>query len=172
MAPQLMESSVAQLSELEIEFGVRPAHPFNHLPTQFHRRGKRLGVPAKDVAKVDVEKVAVMCEEKVIEVAVPNPQEVGNDAVAGARTDVGIHHFRGDAVWAGLAGCNVAEEVEDPPVDTQHLREGSGVGGIREEKKGQVCLGVLSKVKEKCLPCQSGEREREGETEGDRENEW
>lgn len=123
MATQLLEGSVAQLSELQVELGVCPAHPLHHLPTQFHWRRERLGVAAKDVAKVDVEEVAIVCKEKVIEVAVPNPQEVGDDAVAGTGADVSLHHFRGDAVRAGLTRCNVAEEVEDPPINTQHLGE-------------------------------------------------
>ena len=53
----------------------------------------RLWVPSEDVPEVDVEELAGLCDQEVVQVAVADAQEVGDDAVAGARLDVVAHHL-------------------------------------------------------------------------------
>ena len=98
MTPQLVEGSITQLAELQVELRVRAPHALHHLTAQLHRRRQRFWVPAKDVPEVDMEEVSIACEKQVVEMTVPDPQQVGDDTVASTRTDVSVHHLWGNAI--------------------------------------------------------------------------
>lgn len=55
--PEVQEGGVALLPELVVLLALHASHPLHHLFTQLHGRRQRFGVPAQDVAKVDVEEL-------------------------------------------------------------------------------------------------------------------
>ncbi len=91
----------------------RRAHALDHLLAEFHLRREGLRVPAEDVAEVGVEEVPVGRQEEVVEVAVADAEEVGDDAVSGAGFDVGVHGGGADAQVGGRVGVVGAEVGED-----------------------------------------------------------
>lgn len=57
LPPEVQEGGVALLPELLVLLALHAAHPLHHLFAQLHGRRQRLGVPAQDVAEVDVEEL-------------------------------------------------------------------------------------------------------------------
>ena len=112
----------------------------------------RLGVSAQDVAKVDVKQFSSLGHEEVVQVSVPDPQQVGDDAIAGAALDVVTHDFGGDAEGPRLAGCRGPEKVLDGPLGSKDLGDGSPIdeldesvagGGGEDGVRGQLQVEVL-----------------------------
>ena len=64
--------------------GAGAAEALDHLLGDLDQRRERLRVAAQDEAEVDVEEVAVGAEQEVLQVPVPDPEDVGDDAVARA----------------------------------------------------------------------------------------
>lgn len=75
------ESSVAELPELLVVLGMYASHSFDHLFAEFHGRRQRLRIAAEDVAEVDVKELARSGQHQVVQMAVADAQQVGNDAV-------------------------------------------------------------------------------------------
>lgn len=53
----MKEGGVALLPELLVLLALHASHPLHHLFTQLHGWRQRLGVPAQNVAEVDVEEL-------------------------------------------------------------------------------------------------------------------
>ena len=56
-----------------------------HLLAQLHGRRERFWVSSQDVAKVDMDEVSCLWEEKVVQVSVAHSQQVGDHTVASYR---------------------------------------------------------------------------------------
>lgn len=94
-------------------FGADAAHRVHHLLAQLHGGRQRFGVSPQNVPEINVEQLAVLCEQQVVQVSVSDTQQVGYDAVAGARLHVGVHDVGHYAVRAVLLGVVLLEVVLD-----------------------------------------------------------
>ena len=106
----MQEGGVALLPELLVLLALHAPHPLHHLLAQLHGGGQRFGVPAQDVAEVNVEEfpcrrrecsselfqelgfkhrvkedvcLTRLRQEQIVQMSVPDSQDVGDDAVAG-----------------------------------------------------------------------------------------
>ena len=75
MLAQMVKRQAAMTSEGLITFALCAAHAFDHLSPDLHRRkGVELGVRSQDVAKVNVEEMAVLRQHDILQMSVPNAQ--------------------------------------------------------------------------------------------------
>ena len=71
------------LPELLVLWAPRATHGLHHLLVELHGRREELGIPAEDVAKVNVNQVTCVRQQEVVKVTVSDAQQVGNHTVAG-----------------------------------------------------------------------------------------
>ncbi|RUS22931.1 hypothetical protein BC937DRAFT_94860 [Endogone sp. FLAS-F59071] len=57
-------------------------HGLDHFFAEFHGWWERFWIAAENEPKVDVEEVAVRGEKEIVEVAVANTEEIGDNAIA------------------------------------------------------------------------------------------
>ena len=87
MSPQMEKSSVTEFLKLLVVLRVHAAHSFHHLSAQFHGRRERFRVAAQNVAEVDVEQFAALCEQQIVQMAITHSQQICDDAVAGCKNE-------------------------------------------------------------------------------------
>ena len=70
-------------SELLVLQTARPAHGLHHFLVKFHGRWKHLRVMTKDVAKIDMNQMPRVGEQKVIQVPIPHTKKISDHTVTG-----------------------------------------------------------------------------------------
>lgn len=76
------EGTVAVLPEPLVLHTAGTTHGLHHLLVQLHGRGKYLGVTPQNIAKVHMDQVTSIREEKVVKVTITHTQQICNDTVA------------------------------------------------------------------------------------------
>ena len=76
------------MPKLLILFAILSAKSVRDVPAEFDKWGQGLRITAQDVPEVDMEEAAVRRQHEVVMMTVTNAQDVGNDAVSSAATDV------------------------------------------------------------------------------------
>lgn len=67
-------------------------HGSDHFVRDTHRRREWLRVSSQYEPEVNVEQAAMVIKEKVIQMAIANPEQIGDDAISSTAPDKVVHH--------------------------------------------------------------------------------
>eukprot|EP00051_Salpingoeca_urceolata_P025049 m.444883 g.444883 ORF g.444883 m.444883 type:complete len:427 (-) comp20300_c6_seq2:1677-2957(-) len=116
-----------------------PTHALDHFLAEFKRRRVWLWVSAENVPKVDVEQMAVLAQQQVVQVSVANPEQKSHHTVPSTALDIVVHHVLIDAIRCLFVRIELAKVVLNGSVVRQDASNGWGAGNKLHQSVIRTC---------------------------------
>ena len=104
-----------------------------------NNRKRRTHQRTQEVPEINVEQPPIINEHEVVQMTVPNTQEVGHHAVARTAAHKVVEHVGLEPKWAAGVGVELHEVLDDGAVLCKDTREGMASGHALDD--AVVCAG-------------------------------